>query len=212
MSETKKAQKEKTSTESTTSVDSNVNSEAVEKIIRQHVAFGMAAGAIPIPIVDIAAITAIQMDMLRQLANRYSVDFNEERGKSLVSAILGATVGSMLGKFGASAVKAVPGIGTALGIGSQVIFAGASTYSLGKVFQNHFEADGTLFDVDLESMQKKFTDFFKQGKDVASEMQRKQSSDDIIATIEKLKKLRDAGAISEEEFDATKKALLKKLG
>ena len=50
-----------------------------DEIIRQHAVFGMAAGAIPIPVVDVAAVTAIQIDMIRQLANFFEVDFNEEQ-------------------------------------------------------------------------------------------------------------------------------------
>ncbi len=38
-----------------------------------------------------------------------------------------------------------------------------------------------------------------------------QSQDDVLATIEKLAKLKDAGALTQEEFDAKKKDLLSKL-
>jgi uncharacterized protein (DUF697 family) len=76
-----------------------------DDIIRQHVGFGTIAGAIPIPVVDIASVTAIQIDMIRQLANVYEVDVNEERGKSLVGALVASGVGVTLGRFGASAVK-----------------------------------------------------------------------------------------------------------
>jgi membrane protease subunit (stomatin/prohibitin family) len=41
--------------------------------------------------------------------------------------------------------------------------------------------------------------------------QKKESSEDVLATIEKLAKLKEAGAISEEEFNAKKKELLSKL-
>jgi membrane protease subunit (stomatin/prohibitin family) len=38
-----------------------------------------------------------------------------------------------------------------------------------------------------------------------------QSQDDVLATIEKLAKLKDAGALTQEEFDTKKKDLLSKL-
>jgi membrane protease subunit (stomatin/prohibitin family) len=41
--------------------------------------------------------------------------------------------------------------------------------------------------------------------------QQKESQEDILATIEKLAKLKDAGALTEEEFNAKKKDLLSKL-
>jgi uncharacterized protein (DUF697 family) len=183
----------------------------IEQIIRQHVGFSMIAGAVPAPVIDVIAITAIQMDMLRQLADKYHVDFNEERGKSIATSLLGATVGTLLGRIGASAVKVIPGIGTLLGIGSQVILAGASTYAIGKVFQGHFDDDGTMFDFNLEKMGKRFRDLFEKGKDVAGKMKGQQSEDEIMATISKLKELKDAGSITEEEFEKTKKELLDKL-
>lgn len=42
-------------------------------------------------------------------------------------------------------------------------------------------------------------------------VQQKESQEDILATIEKLSKLKDAGALTQEEFDAKKKDLLAKL-
>ena len=182
-----------------------------EKIVMDHVGFSMVAGAIPFPIVDIVAVTAIQVDMLKQLARTYGIDFNLERGKSLASSIMGATVGSLLGRAGASALKAVPGVGTILGIGSQVIFAGASTFALGKVFQSHFEENGTLLSIDLEEMKKQFESFFNKGKEIAKNLKGKQRKDEVLETIEKLKDLKDKGVITEKEFESTKKELLEKI-
>lgn len=182
-----------------------------EKIIKDHVMFSLLAGAIPIPVVDIVAVTAVQMDMLKALAKLYGADFNEERGKSLAGSITGAVVGNMLGRAGASALKAIPGIGTILGIGSQVVFAGASTYALGRVFDNHFAGKGNLINIDLEEMKKQFETFFQKGKDVAKNLQERLRKDDAFAMIEKLKKLKDSGAITEEEFEKTKKELLEKM-
>ena len=182
-----------------------------EQIILTHVGFGMVAGAIPLPIVDVVAITAIQMEMLVQLAKVYKVDFNLERGKSLATSVIGASFGSFLGRVGASAVKAVPAVGTILGIGSQVVMAGASTYALGKVFDAHFSGNGTLLDIDLEKMRKDFESWLQKGKEVAEKAQKKASEDEVMATLEKLKTLKDKGVISNEEFQAAKKSLLAKV-
>ena len=182
-----------------------------DSIITQHVTFSMIAGAIPFPLVDIAAVTAIQMDMLKQLAATYGIDFNVERGKSLATSIMGATLGSFIGRLGASALKAIPGIGTLLGIGSQVVFAGASTFALGKVFQAHFESNGNLLTIDLDEMKKQFEAFLKKGKKFAENLKGKQKEEDVFATIEKLKELKDKGVITEKEFESTKKELLGKI-
>ena len=182
-----------------------------EKIVMQHVKYSMVAGAIPFPLVDIAAVTAIQVDMIRKLAALYKVDFTQERGKSLASSVIGATVGDVLGRAGASMLKFIPGIGTILGVGSQVIFAGATTYALGKVFETHFEDHGTLSDVNMNELKSQFKAFFNKGKDIAKNLRGKQNRAEVLETIEKLKELKDNGAITEEEFESSKKELLSKI-
>lgn len=185
--------------------------EGIEKTIRRHVGFAMVAGAIPIPLVDIAAVTAIQLDLIRELAKEYEVDYNEERGKIIATTLIGTTVGNLLGRVGASAIKAIPGIGTILGIGSMALFAGASTFALGKIFEHHFKEGGDLFDFDIEAMKSKFKDFFQKGKGVAEELRKNPNREDILDTIAKLQELKESGAISEKEYESTKKELLAKL-
>ena len=188
-----------------------VTKKTPEEIIMRHVGFGMVAGAVPFPIVDIAAVTAIQMDMLRQLSTAYEIDFNEERGKSLASALITSTIGTSIGRLGASVVKTIPGIGTLLGVGSQVVLSGASTYAIGKIFQTHYEKGGSLFDFDVDKMKAQFEDFFQIGKTIAEKQEKATSREDILETINKLKDLADGGVISKEEFEKTKKELLEKL-
>jgi len=191
--------------------DSSKDKPNTDQIILNHVGFSMVGGAIPVPIVDIIVVSAIQMDMLVQLATVYKVDFNLERGKSLASSIMGAGLGSFLGRLGASAVKSVPGLGTILGIGSQVILAGASTYALGKVFDAHFSSNGNMLNINVDEMRKQFDSFLQKGKEVAEGLHKKESEDEVMKTVEKLKALNDKGVISNEEFAAAKKDLLAKV-
>jgi uncharacterized protein (DUF697 family) len=182
--------------------------EKVEKIILSHVVYSMTAGAIPLPLADIAAVTAIQLDMIRQIAGHHGAAYDNDAGKSLISSLAGAT----LARLGASAIKAIPGVGTVMGIGAQVILSGASTYALGRVFDSHFSGRGSIFDVNVESMKKAYQDMLEKGREVASGLRKSSGNGDIPGTIEKLKALRDSGAITEEEFEQTKKKLLEKLG
>ena len=58
-----------------------------DTIIRRHVGFAMIAGAIPVPLVDIAAVTAIQLDLMKELANQYNVDYSQRTGQSAGNGI-----------------------------------------------------------------------------------------------------------------------------
>lgn len=185
--------------------------EEADKIINNHLTFAMVAGAIPVPLADVAAVTAIQMDMLSQLAKLYEVDFSKETGKSLVASLVGTSVGTSLGRMGASAVKAIPGIGTILGIGSQVVLSGATTFAIGKVFQGHFQQEGSVVDFSVQAVKEKFEELLNIGKNVAKEKNENQSEEEIMATIAKLSELQKSGAITEAEFKKTKTELLAKL-
>jgi uncharacterized protein (DUF697 family) len=145
----------------------------VEKIIYDHVGFSMIAGAIPIPVLDLLAVSAIQLDMIRQLAKKYEIDFDDEIGKSLVSSILSSTIGTSLGRAGASAVKAIPGIGTLLGIGSQVAVSGITTFAVGHLFYNHFSNNQPLKDFNFDTVKVAFDDLLKKGKEFVDDIQKK---------------------------------------
>lgn len=181
--------------------------ERVEKLVTRHVVYSMTAGAIPLPLVDIAAVTAIQLDMIRKIAEIHDADFDEDAGKSLIGSLAGATAA----KIGASLVKSIPGIGTILGIGAQVILSGASTYALGELFDLHFSKKGTVFDLDVKEARQAYKEFFKKGRKVAENLQRGAGSEDVFKTIGKLDELRKTGALTEEEFQETKKRLLDKI-
>ncbi len=193
----------------------NNETKSTDGIILSHVIFSMTAGAIPIPLLDIAAVTAIQIDMIRQLASRYNVDFNQDLGKSIVSSIVSSSLARVgaygLARAGASMVKSIPVVGSVIGIGSQVILSGASTYALGKLFDMHFSKNGTLFDFKVDDMKEQFNNLFKEGKKVADGLRKKNKDNDVFSTIEKLNKLKEIGAITEQEYEDTKKKLLENI-
>ena len=84
--------------------------EQADAIIKKHVLFSIGGGLIPIPLVDMAAVTALQVSMLEQLADLYGIGYNRSIAKSFIAALTGSTVA----KLGASLIKAIPGIGTIL--------------------------------------------------------------------------------------------------
>ena len=75
-----------------------------EKIVSTHVLWSLGAGLMPLPLFDIVAVTAIQVDMLNQLANEYDVDFSASTGKTFVAALTGVT----FARIGASMLKVIP--------------------------------------------------------------------------------------------------------
>ena len=48
--------------------------------------------------------------------------------------------GQVIARIAASAVKAIPVLGTLVGMPAQAVLAGASTYAVGHLFKGHFAA------------------------------------------------------------------------
>lgn len=176
------------------------------EIINNNVGLAVTAGLIPIPGADLAAVTGVQINMLRQLAELYDVQFMDNIGKNIITAI----VGSGIARVGASLVKAIPGVGTLIGEVGMAAFSAASTYGLGKVFASHFAKGGTLENFDLKSAKKIYETEMKKGKEVIDEapIPAQESSEDVITKIKNLAELHKAGALTDEEFQATKARLL----
>lgn len=180
------------------------------QIIQNHVGFAASAGLIPIPGADLAAVTGVQLNMLRQLANLYDVKFMDSLGKNIITAV----VGSGIARVGASLVKAIPGIGTIIGEMSMAALSAASTYGLGKMFASHFAKGGTLENFDIKSSKKVYEEEMKKSKEVIAETAPKTqetNTDDIVTKLKKVAELRDAGIITEQEFQQTKEKLLGQL-
>jgi uncharacterized protein (DUF697 family) len=105
-----------------------------------------AAGLIPVPLVDIAAVGGVQLHMLRRLSEIYGIPFSENRGKSIVTSLAGATAPASVATATGSLIKGLPGIGTAIGALTMPIASAGATWVIGKVFIQHFASGGTLLD------------------------------------------------------------------
>jgi uncharacterized protein (DUF697 family) len=105
-----------------------------------------AAGLIPIPLVDVATVAGVQLQMLRRISQIYDVPFSENRGKSIIASLLGSMIPVTSGMGVASIVKGIPGIGTIVAAFTLPALAAGATYAIGKAFIKHFSSGGTLLD------------------------------------------------------------------
>lgn len=140
-----------TPTEPTASMDRHA---AAAKLISTAVRRSAAAAIIPVPYVDLVAIGAVQVHMVRNLAQIYGIDAENETLKIAISALLGTLAPAVIsgGLFG-SALKLVPLGGTVLGSVSLAAFGSAATYAVGKVFVAHFDKGGTLSSFSAEAVE-----------------------------------------------------------
>lgn len=191
-------------------------------IVRNHMMWSMGAGLIPVPVADVFAVSAIQLDMIRQLCTLYEVNYKDTEGKAVISAL----TGSLAARVGARAIKFIPGVGSVIGGVTLAILSGASTYALGEVFRKHFETGGTFLDFDPGRLKKVYNELFEKGKKYAKDIkkeQRKTEAEEVdaievnerveevaefVERLQELAKLKDGGLLTDEEFDLLKRKLM----
>ncbi len=139
--------------------------ERADASIRNHVGFAMTAAIVPVPVADIGAITAVEIDMLRALTKIYGLDWKE--GLALKAVGIAAAIAVGTGIW-ASALKILPGIGTVAGGAIQMGIAGTVCYALGKTYQQHLESGGEVFNA--ETFKAEMKEHMKNGKKVVQEM------------------------------------------
>jgi len=198
--------------------------EQVNKIINNHVLYSMGLGIIPIPLLDIAGVTAAQLDMLSQIGSVYGKNFSDISGKAFITS----TAGASFAKVGASMLKAIPGIGSLIGGVSMSMMSGASTYAVGQVAERFFRDGLNIEDIDADLAKSIYKEEFEKGKTVAADLKAKkdQGEEAIVETVaeaapepkkkdvyEELAKigdLKEKGVISAEEFEKLKKLIIDK--
>ena len=139
---------------------------AANKTVRNYSLGSMGVGLIPIPIVDIAGLTGVQLKMLHSLAGQYEIPFSKDIVKPIIASLLGGflPVGAVKLSAG-SLAKWIPVTGTVIGMVSTAAFGGAASYAIGKVFIQHFESGGTFLDFDPEKVREHFKAEFEAAKE-----------------------------------------------
>ncbi|MDP2699976.1 YcjF family protein [Thalassospira sp.] len=144
-------------------------------VISNNMLWALGTGLIPIPVVDTSATIAIQLKMLAELSDVYEVPFSYNSGKSVVASLLTSLTANLMGKslvgsglfYGIA--RMVPVLGYGLKALTMPVFTAAFTYALGKVFQQHFAAGGTILTFDPKKTDSYFREKFDEGKKVVAE-------------------------------------------
>ncbi|MDZ5645858.1 YcjF family protein [Nitrospirillum sp. BR 11828] len=135
--------------------------------IKDYVVATMALSAVPLPIVDLAGITLIQLRMVQKLSQLYGKPFSKELGTSVLASLAGTFSGLAGGMAAVSLLKLVPGVGEAVALAGLPVATGAMTYAVGKVFVRHYEDGGSLLDLDTLTFKDFIAEQFETGKKLA---------------------------------------------
>ena len=134
-----------------------------KSIVQTYMGWSAGASYLPLPIVDFAAVTLVQIKMVADLAEAYQVPFSRNIVKTIIAGLVGSALPMTVARGATSLVKSIPGVGTAVGLLGAPIFTTASTYAVGRVFIQHFEAGGNLLNFNPDAMRGYFQQEFAAG-------------------------------------------------
>lgn len=136
-----------------------------DAIVSRYTKYALASGLIPVPLLDLALISGLQLNMLRKLSNLYETRFSEQRGKAALAALVSGGGAVSV----ASMARVLPGIGHIAGAFTVTATAAASTYAVGKVFIQHFEAGGTILTFEPQKVRAYYNEQLKSGQQTVRE-------------------------------------------
>jgi len=141
--------------------ESNADRDAKAKaIIKHYTKWAAGAGVVPIPLLDAFTMSAVQMSMVRKLAELYDIPYNSQIMKSAVASVIS---GANAGYLGGSALKMFPVLGV-FTLAAMPAINAAINWAVGKVFIQHFESGGTFLDFDPAKVKAYFEEQYREGK------------------------------------------------
>jgi len=162
--------KKKVGTAAATAAKAGSVDQQAAQVIRQNMLWSMGAGVIPLAYVDTAAVLAVQVKLVKELSDVYGVPFRANVGKSAVAALIGSLVaggasnGLMASGLMWGLLRSMPVVGQIVGLATMPAFAAATTYAVGKVFEQHFASGGTFLTFDAKKVEGYFREKFEEAK------------------------------------------------
>ena len=143
---------------------------AAKNIVSKYTLYAAGAGLVPIPVLDLAALAAVNLAMIQDITKHFGADFSEEWGKSTIAALLAGMTATSVAKSASamSMLRVIPLVGQAVASVSMSVFGSAATNIVGRVFVAHFAAGGTMLSFDVEQAKKSAAEQYAKGKGVVS--------------------------------------------
>ena len=116
------------------------------RIVERYSNYCAAGGTIPLPVVNMAAVMAIIVQMVRLLSRHYGVPFERDRARAIVSGLIGGVVPTGIGTVTASTLFFVLPGSYLMGLAVSSVTAAACCRRVGRTFVDHFECGSTLTD------------------------------------------------------------------
>jgi len=124
----------------------NVSTKEITKIIATSSAKASAISILPIPFIDIAGVTYVQLRMVNKIAESYGVD-TSDKTKLLISSIVSSVISRLI-SVGTARIAASANVDKLLGQNLiKATISGFITTITGEVYADHFKNGGKFDDI-----------------------------------------------------------------
>lgn len=115
-----------------------------EAIIERHAAWAATGGVLPLPFLDTVAVIAVNLSMVKSLADLFGVPFRRDRTRMVLLSVIGGVMPTGVGAATSAVLaRTVPGAAL-LGMAASSATAIALTRSIGEAYRAHFESGAPI--------------------------------------------------------------------
>jgi uncharacterized protein (DUF697 family) len=112
-------------------------------VVERYANLSAVGGAIPMPLVNAAAIVALLIRMVKSLSTLYGVPFERNRTRAIIIALMGGALPTGFSTIATSSIGYfVPGLNL-LGLAMSSVTSAAYARSIGELYIEHFEIGAT---------------------------------------------------------------------
>ena len=115
-------------------------------IVNRHAAYSAAGGIIPLPLINLAAVTSVLVRMVKMLSDHYRVPFERDRARAIVVGLIGGVMPTGAAAVATSALFYITPPSVFMGLAVSCATAVTFTRGVGRIFVEHFETGATLND------------------------------------------------------------------
>ena len=109
------------------------------RIVERHKLYSGLGGLVPLPAVNVASVTAVNLRMVKRLCDLYGVPFERGKNRSIVIGIMGGAAPSGLAAATAATLPLAIPVAGALALAVSTVVATALTRRIGLHFIERFE-------------------------------------------------------------------------
>lgn len=141
----------------------NKNDQA-DSIIRRYALFGTATALIPTFGLDVAALTAIQVRMIKELADVYEYDVNDQMIRMSITTGVTSLAGRLVTGVATSLTRAFSPLKFIIGGATQAALCGFLTAEVGKIYQARLANGQNPADVTVSEIVNHVVSMVQEGK------------------------------------------------